>query len=84
MKIFTTLAAAFIATSAVADGHLPDLEGLEIVVVTENAYPPLQFIDGQTHESLGLSGQESFTIRGINDDVQTCPADRDNQRQRKE
>lgn len=46
MKVLATLAAAFMATSAVADGHLPDLEGLEIVVVTENAYPPLQFIDG--------------------------------------
>jgi polar amino acid transport system substrate-binding protein len=46
MRILTTLAAALFATSALADGHLPDLEGLEIVVVTENAYPPLQFIDG--------------------------------------
>ena len=46
MKILTTLAAAFLATTAFADGHLPDLDGLEIVVVTENAYPPLQFIDG--------------------------------------
>ncbi|HEV8035418.1 MAG TPA: transporter substrate-binding domain-containing protein [Yoonia sp.] len=33
------------ATTAVADAHLPNLEGREIVVVTENAYPPLQFID---------------------------------------
>ncbi|MDX8351713.1 transporter substrate-binding domain-containing protein [Cognatiyoonia sp. IB215182] len=45
MRILTVLAAALFATSAVADGHLPDLEGREIVVVTENAYPPLQFID---------------------------------------
>ncbi|WP_411891184.1 transporter substrate-binding domain-containing protein [Yoonia sp. SDW83-1] len=35
-----------LATTAVADGHLPNLEGRELVVVTENAYPPLQFIDG--------------------------------------
>lgn len=46
MKLLATLAAGLLATTAVADGHLPDLEGREIVVVTENAYPPLQFIDG--------------------------------------
>lgn len=45
MRILTVLAAAFFATSVTADGHLPDLDGREIVVVTENAYPPLQFID---------------------------------------
>jgi len=38
--------AALFATTALADGHLPDLGGQEIVVATENAYPPLQFIDG--------------------------------------
>ena len=45
MKLLATLAACLLATSAVADAHLPNLEGREIVVVTENAYPPLQFID---------------------------------------
>ena len=45
MKLFATLAAMLAATSASAEGHLPDLQGREIVVVTENAYPPLQFID---------------------------------------
>lgn len=47
MKITHLLAAAaaLSATTALADGHLSDLEGREIVVVTENAYPPLQFID---------------------------------------
>lgn len=39
-------AAALFATGALAEGHLPDLDGREIVIVTENAYPPLQFIDG--------------------------------------
>lgn len=43
-KLLTALAIFGIATSAVADGHLPDLDGGEIIVVTENAYPPLQFI----------------------------------------
>lgn len=45
MKLLATLAACLLATTAVADAHLPNLEGREIVVVTENAYPPLQFID---------------------------------------
>ena len=45
MKVFATFAAMLIATSSVAEGHLPNLEGREIVVVTENAYPPLQFLD---------------------------------------
>ncbi|PTQ72623.1 transporter substrate-binding domain-containing protein [Celeribacter persicus] len=50
MKILSTLAlasATLIAplTAAFAT-DLPDLGGREIVVVTENAYPPLQFIDG--------------------------------------
>lgn len=38
-------ATALFATTALADGHLPNLDGREIVVVTENAYPPLQFLD---------------------------------------
>ena len=47
MRILATLAAtAMLATAAQAGGHLPDLDGREIVVVTENAYPPLQFVDG--------------------------------------
>ncbi len=47
MKFFLTLAASvLVGSTAMADGHLPDLEGREIVVVTENAYPPLQFMDG--------------------------------------
>ena len=46
MKIaaaLTGLSLAF-ATSAFAQA-LPDLAGKEIVIVTENAYPPLQFLD---------------------------------------
>ena len=38
------LALSFAAPAAFAEG-LPDLGGKEIVVVTENAYPPLQFLD---------------------------------------
>lgn len=46
MTTAATLAAlAALVGPAHADAHLPDLGGREIVVVTENAYPPLQFID---------------------------------------
>jgi polar amino acid transport system substrate-binding protein len=38
------LALASLATVALADG-LPDMAGKEITIVTENAYPPLQFLD---------------------------------------
>ncbi len=39
------LVAAAFATTATAAGHLPDLGGRGVTVVTENAYPPLQFMD---------------------------------------
>lgn len=45
MKLTVALASlALFAAPAVAQ-DLPDLGGKEIVVVTENAYPPLQFLD---------------------------------------
>jgi len=47
MKLTAALAGltlAFSATLAAAQ-DLPDLGGREVVVVTENAYPPLQFLD---------------------------------------
>jgi polar amino acid transport system substrate-binding protein len=40
----TAVALATLAVSATAQ-DLPDLGGREVVVVTENAYPPLQFLD---------------------------------------
>lgn len=45
-RLLTALGLAALATTAAAEGHLPDLEGREVVIVTENAYPPLQFLDG--------------------------------------
>lgn len=45
--------AAMMPLTAAADGHLPDLGGQEIVVVTENAYPPLQFIDPVSGLAIG-------------------------------
>ena len=31
---------------------------------------PLEFIDGQGHSSLGLSGEETFTIKGVADGIE--------------
>jgi len=39
--------------TAVQAADLPNLEGREIVVVTENAYPPLQFVDLKTGDAIG-------------------------------
>ncbi|SEB55835.1 transporter substrate-binding domain-containing protein [Nitratireductor aquibiodomus] len=54
------LAASFAATAFMFSGlstaaaeDLPDLQGREVVVVTENAYPPLQFIDPTSGEQVG-------------------------------
>ncbi len=56
MKLLASIAvfatAAF-STVAMAGSHLPDLGGKEVVVVTENAYPPLQFMDPKTSEAIG-------------------------------
>ena len=30
---------------------LPDLGGKEVIIVTENAYPPLQFVDPKVRQS---------------------------------
>ena len=45
MRLIASLIAAGLATTAAAEAHLPDLGGREITVVTENAYPPLQFME---------------------------------------
>ena len=52
-SIFIGIAAAALAASAHAESHLPDLDGRTVVVVTENAYPPLQFVDPDTGHAIG-------------------------------
>ena len=47
------LTAAVFATASVAAGHLPDLQGRAVTVVTENAYPPLQFVDPASGRAIG-------------------------------
>lgn len=56
MLFKTTLAAiavATVSTAAMAAGDLPDLEGREVTIVTENAYPPLQFVDPDSGDAIG-------------------------------
>jgi len=55
MKLLTSLAVVATAafTSVAFAGELPDLDGKEVVVVTENAYPPLQFVDPASGEAIG-------------------------------
>ncbi|MBD0864789.1 MAG: transporter substrate-binding domain-containing protein [Rhodobacteraceae bacterium] len=51
--MITALAACLLAVPVALATDLPDLGGQEVVVVTENAYPPLQFVDPKTGEAIG-------------------------------
>ena len=54
MKLTAALAGLAIALSTAAFAEaLPDLGGKEIVVVTENAYPPLQFVEAASGKAVG-------------------------------
>lgn len=53
-RIFLTgLAALVLAPLAAMAAGLPDLGGRTVTVVTENAYPPLQFIDPKSGKAIG-------------------------------
>lgn len=47
------LAAIVFAPFAAHAADLPDLKGRKVVVVTENAYPPLQFVDPKSGKQIG-------------------------------
>ena len=49
--IFATVLTVIAAPTIAAD--LPDLEGREIIISTENAYPPLQFVDPKSGDAIG-------------------------------
>ena len=58
MRNWKTLLAGLVAVLvlpavALAQAALPDLGGRKVVVVTENAYPPLQFVDPKTGKAIG-------------------------------
>lgn len=42
-----------LVTSWASATDLPDLQGRKVVVVTENAYPPLQFVDPKSGDAIG-------------------------------
>ncbi|MBW8302256.1 MAG: transporter substrate-binding domain-containing protein [Hydrogenophaga sp.] len=47
------LAALVVAPFSAPAADLPDLGGKTVVVVTENAYPPLQFVDPKSGKAIG-------------------------------
>lgn len=51
--VLAGLAAAVLMPAVALATELPDLGGKTVVVVTENAYPPLQFVDPKTGEQIG-------------------------------
>jgi len=77
MKIAAALAGFALsvsgAFSAAFAGDLPDLGGKEITIVTENAYPPLQFVDksgaavGWEYDAVAeLAKRLNFTVKYAN------------------
>ena len=70
MKIAVALAGLALSVSGAFAADLPDLGGKEIVVVTENAYPPLQFTDkdgkaiGWEYDAMAdLAKKLNFTVK---------------------
>lgn len=51
--ILAALAAFSLAPAAAFADALPDLAGRKVVVVTENAFPPLQFVDPKSGKQIG-------------------------------
>ena len=52
-RLLALVFVSVLSISQVIGQGLPDLDGGEIVVVTENAYPPLQFIDPGSGDAIG-------------------------------
>ncbi|MCP4072042.1 MAG: transporter substrate-binding domain-containing protein [Hyphomicrobiales bacterium] len=53
VALITCLFAGLAFSTLVQGADLPNLGGKNVVVVTENAYPPLQFIDPKSGEQIG-------------------------------
>ena len=51
--VLAGLTALALSPLAATAAELPDLKGKTVVVVTENAYPPLQFVDPKTGKQIG-------------------------------
>ncbi|KAA3510504.1 basic amino acid ABC transporter substrate-binding protein [Agrobacterium rosae] len=52
-SFFIAIAATLISPVISFTADLPDLKGKTVVVVTENAYPPLQFVDPKSGSAIG-------------------------------
>lgn len=53
LLLVALLACLLAPMAALAAGALADLQGRKVVVVTENAYPPLQFVDPKSGKQIG-------------------------------
>jgi polar amino acid transport system substrate-binding protein len=51
--LLAAFAALAMAPTLASAADLPDLKGRTVVVVTENAYPPLQFVDPKSGQAIG-------------------------------
>src|SRR6218665_3247680 len=51
--VLAGLTALVLSPLATVAADLPDLGGKTVVVVTENAYPPLQFVDPKSGQAIG-------------------------------
>lgn len=51
--VLAGLTALILSPLAATAAELPDLKGKTVVVVTENAYPPLRFVDPKTGKQIG-------------------------------
>ncbi|NIY95680.1 transporter substrate-binding domain-containing protein [Salipiger sp. HF18] len=62
--VFHAFAALMLTAAPLAAQELPDLGGREIVVATENAYPPLQFVDPSSGDAIGWEYDAMAEIAG--------------------
>ncbi len=53
MKLLSSLAVATLVAASPLWAEMPDLAGQEVTIVTENAYPPLQFVDPASGDAIG-------------------------------
>lgn len=53
LAVLALAATSIVALSPVIAADLPDLKGRTVNVVTENAYPPLQFVEPSSGEAIG-------------------------------
>ncbi|MGG7580129.1 basic amino acid ABC transporter substrate-binding protein [Rhizobium sp. Nf11,1] len=51
--VLASFAALMLAPIVASAAELPDLGGKSVIVVTENAYPPLQFVDPKSGKAIG-------------------------------